>query len=370
MKSIHTITYLLLFLLSYLLDSCSTNGDKSVKSADIYVDVYNDAMTTDKMIDTVSFLPLENVDSAALKRIDKMIVRDNKIFLGDLKTHKIATYDTDGKLLYVISKVGSGPDEYKSIQSFTTDNENVYIIDTWTQRMISYDVNTGEYRGDRKLPVVAHDVERIKDGFILAYHPQSGSEASPSDPEGRLTFVDFNLNITKSVYPIDYEMSDPILQTNLFTANDDNIVYGSFLFDGFTVIDRNMPDRMKTVRLNFKNGFEDQGERDSRALNKCEYLTETPYLVGDYVYFWTATDRQAHPILYNLKNGTGARPSRKSAEKYLLPVIGSYSEGLISLLDDADYYDQLIEHGFEGGDDAVKETLEDEGIVLIFYKLK
>ena len=55
-------------------------------------------------IDTVKYLKLEDKDEALLAYVNKMVCREDKIYLGDFSNHKIVVYDTIGRFQYVIDR--------------------------------------------------------------------------------------------------------------------------------------------------------------------------------------------------------------------------------------------------------------------------
>ena len=77
-------------------------------------------------IDTVKYLKLEDKDEALLAYVNKMVCREDKIYLGDFSNHKIVVYDTIGRFQYVIDRQGRGSGEYLQIKSFAVDDSVTY----------------------------------------------------------------------------------------------------------------------------------------------------------------------------------------------------------------------------------------------------
>lgn len=82
-------------------------------------------------IDTVKYLKLEDKDEALLAYVNKMVCREDKIYLGDFSNHKIVVYDTIGRFQYVIDRQGRGSGEYLQIKSFAVDDSCLYVLDTF-----------------------------------------------------------------------------------------------------------------------------------------------------------------------------------------------------------------------------------------------
>ena len=74
---------------------------------------------------------MEDKDEALLAYVNKMVCREDKIYLGDFSNHKIVVYDTIGRFQYVIDRQGRGSGEYLQIKSFAVDDSCLYVLDTF-----------------------------------------------------------------------------------------------------------------------------------------------------------------------------------------------------------------------------------------------
>lgn len=77
---------------------------------------------------SIKYIPLETNDSVLIGRIDRVIKREDKIFILDRLTESIFCFNTNGEFLYKLSRRGQGPEEYYAAVEFKiTEDENIII---------------------------------------------------------------------------------------------------------------------------------------------------------------------------------------------------------------------------------------------------
>ena len=118
-------------------------------------------------IDTVKYLKLEDKDEALLAYVNKMVCREDKIYLGDFSNHKIVVYDTIGRFQYVIDRQGRGSGEYLQIKSFAVDDSCLYVLDTFLPGLHVFDNRTGAYVAKKRMAFIAWDFETLSRGRMI-----------------------------------------------------------------------------------------------------------------------------------------------------------------------------------------------------------
>jgi hypothetical protein len=88
---------------------------------------------SNSLTDTVYFkssrlLPLETHSNSLLRRISRICNHDDKFFIFDKSLNKVVVFDTNGKYLHHIQKVGRGPSEYESAMDFCLDSERKHLL--------------------------------------------------------------------------------------------------------------------------------------------------------------------------------------------------------------------------------------------------
>ena len=128
-------------------------------------------------IDTVKYLKLEDKDEALLAYVNKMVCREDKIYLGDFSNHKIVVYDTIGRFQYVIDRQGRGSGEYLQIKSFAVDDSCLYVLDTFLPGLHVFDNRTGAYVAKKRMAFYClgfRDFEPGTDDFYFLFFSKMG----------------------------------------------------------------------------------------------------------------------------------------------------------------------------------------------------
>jgi hypothetical protein len=98
-----------------------------------------------EIIDSSYFIPLETTDEILIKKIDKIVFDDDKIFVLDREgNNKILVFNRQGKFMYSVGKVGQGPGEHIEACDFCLNPQDkmIYMICT-RKRIMQY-----KYNGD------------------------------------------------------------------------------------------------------------------------------------------------------------------------------------------------------------------------------
>ena len=113
-------------------------------------------------IDTTSFflddklnkhIVLETTPESTIGTIDKLIVRENKIYILDKEiTKSLFVFSIEGKFLYKISSAGRGPGEYMFPDDFSIDNSKneILIWDIDQKKILFY--NKTQFIKERRIP--------------------------------------------------------------------------------------------------------------------------------------------------------------------------------------------------------------------------
>jgi hypothetical protein len=104
----------------------------------------------------VKYILLNDTNSNALfGRIDKILVRNDRIYILDSHLKILLVYDMNGTNLGRIGVLGQGPNEYIDIADFDVDkNDNVYLLDGRLDKLMEYDSN-GYIQKSYRLPFEA-----------------------------------------------------------------------------------------------------------------------------------------------------------------------------------------------------------------------
>lgn len=132
----------LLFAACLLLGACAGNDPQVCIRVDMVTAVEQPAQVKplDQWAKSVRFIPLETNDSILIKRINDVIVHDDKVLVWH--EHRLSLFDRNGKYLHDIGRQGGGPGEFTEVCNVWVDDRNVYLFDAGKY------VKTYSWKGD------------------------------------------------------------------------------------------------------------------------------------------------------------------------------------------------------------------------------
>ena len=100
--------------------------------------------------DKAQTIILENSDSSLLGEIYKLFHTNDRLYIFDFNVitgGTVSEFDMGGQFIKRYGRVGRGPGEYIRLYDFTVDEQNriMYLLDFQTGRIISYNLNSGQY---------------------------------------------------------------------------------------------------------------------------------------------------------------------------------------------------------------------------------
>lgn len=108
-----------------------------------------------------------NSNAALIGQIKDICIIDTIVYILDGVTSSIFAYNLqNGQLLNNICRVGNGPMEYIQPFAITAGEQQVWVLDLPTTRVIAFDKNLNPVK-EIKIPFVASDFIKIEDGFLF-----------------------------------------------------------------------------------------------------------------------------------------------------------------------------------------------------------
>ncbi len=164
-------------------------------------------------------LPLETSKESMIGEIDKIVLCDSLIFVGDFYTQKaIFIFNREGKFLRKISRPGKGPGEYRfHIENFWIDKENkiLSIIDSDRSQVIYTDFE-GKLLSYSKIQLFGSDLYEIKDS-VLFFYVNGRKNPGLLEEIGIEESKEYNL----------YRIVDNKVQNAWFPINSNNTIFKS-----------------------------------------------------------------------------------------------------------------------------------------------
>lgn len=141
--------------------------DEKVIHFDLEQEVLNIHSTS--LIKDCKIIPLETNDSVLIGSIDKVIVDQDKLYVGDFsKTHSVYVFDLQGNFQQKISRQGRGPEEYLSLYDMFIDPHTgeLNLLSRIDRKLLAFDKNDVSYHKTQKLPKTFMELIPSQNGYV------------------------------------------------------------------------------------------------------------------------------------------------------------------------------------------------------------
>lgn len=230
--------YLYILLSLFLISACTNNKNKVIQNSEglpIVIEPLEDKQVDMCFLDTIRFrlpddqqtlvthfeettiIPLETKNSALIGYIQKIVVKNNKIYVLNNAGNKgeILIFDQQGKFQAKLEKNGRGPGEYINLGDFQVDTEgNIYIHDAMRSDKILMYTNDLQYNKTITLECVIRAFT-IFNGDIWGYTARSDYR----NPYKHLILVmDMNGKVKNKYFPFKTPMENIISNLTTFST--------------------------------------------------------------------------------------------------------------------------------------------------------
>lgn len=183
-----------------------------------------DTVTWNSIAKRITYLPISNSSNTYLGKAQLVYIDENYYWVVDHKTNTIYQLDKSGKALNSFSRKGQGPGEYGMISyvHLNVHDSTLHVIDQRAQRYNVYDWK-GNFIRDFSLKDKNIDMPLlVTDDYIVARGKENLSY--------KLFVTDNELNIEKSLFPLDTALTDMerfclLWQVNFCKNRDQAIVH-------------------------------------------------------------------------------------------------------------------------------------------------
>lgn len=321
-----------------------------------------------KKIGKVKFLALDVNDESDVYEVDKMVVKNNLIFIGDFHSGKIVVYDMNGKIKFVLHGKGGGPQEYLELKSFAVDDQNIYILDNFRHCMNVYDCYTGEFKDSKKLSFVAWDIEVLSDDYLIfAFVPLSGGVLNRDQPLYKIFVTDKELHVINMFFKYEKEDCEFIGKTTYFTSIQNGVIFSSMASDDFTIFLG--VDSVRRIAVNFENKIPPKYRANKNKIfeNGYDYIAQTPRSCANYIAFEFSVGDDFISYVYDESEGCFLTNPAIDSHNYFLYPAASFENVFVSYLDNYSLYQELVDTGFERATPKIESHLQNEGAILLLY---
>lgn len=336
-------------------------------------DEYNLEEGSQDIVSSVDYLVLDISDGELLGQIDKVVVSDKKIYVGDYKNQKVFVFDEVGRMQGALNKRGRGPGEYLKMRSFSVANGRVYVLDDYEFTVLSYDAETLSYLESVKSPVFACDFSALWDGgFLFAYAPPSGNLVSDPDKRYRVVVTDADMRIRQRYFPYKEDEVDALTFWQYLSESGGNLVYGTFREDGYCLFSRQDGHLEEHVAFDFTRPLPESDRSSLQAVveRKYNYMMKVPVISGNHVVFDISSKDAAGTCVYNREGGQFLGQRQGEINHMLVGIIGSVGNSLIGNWGQKTNYENLVRNGFDRAGREEEEAILADNPFLVYYRLK
>lgn len=103
---------------------------------------------TSEMSENFYYVPLETTESSIIGKIDRVLRHEDRIFVLDReRARRVFCFDSKGKFLYRVGKLGKGPGEYSNLEDIVIDPFSNQIGILGDDKIVWYTISDGAYTG-------------------------------------------------------------------------------------------------------------------------------------------------------------------------------------------------------------------------------
>lgn len=360
-------------LLPLLIVSCCVPKSGIVPETIIRCDESSVSPIPGDVIKSIDYLILKVPDDVNIAIIDKVLVSGETLFVGDYQTERILSFDRQGNFRGVIDKKGRGPGEYLSVQSFTVDDDYVFILDHFQKSILAYKRESLEF--DHKLPMSfgAWDFAALSGGgFIFAYAPMEGNSVTDPALRYRIFVTDQELNIREKYFAYSEKEVDAMSIRHYLSTSGDRIVYGSYADDGFYLFNRSSGELIEKMGFAFSDGISAQEKSQITKLQDGHhtYLDRVPYLSGDRLLVSLTVGNTGNFFLLDTTTNELRINAPNPVGKFFVGVLGSDDTSFIGCFQDKTIYDHLVQNmGFQRAAPDDEAAINSDDAFLVFYRM-
>lgn len=337
-----------------------------------------------------SIIPLQTTRECLIGQVDRLFLRQDKLFVYDSQSKGVYVFDKDGKYLCKIQSLGGGPQEYTSITDAFVDDENIYIGDSFGKKVQVYDLKCRYVKTIKTADWAFYGLFTTGDRIYYVnrgVHSQAGDYLLFStDKEGNdlQKYIPFDAELQMALlhnFPYCY-VSDG--RAGLYDDNVGDILYGvdaSGLYPRYRLdfLGKKLPAEHfdKPASYIIKNGF-----RTNYALFP-EYIA----LSGGYLFSQFQIGIDFYTMLYTerTQETTLAKKLFISSLPFDRITLKMSQEGYIAntmdaslIVSSASYFEEYFKENKSAGDNNMADYLqkklarvkEEDNPVVFLYKLK
>lgn len=326
-------------------------------------------MMAEDLVDSISFLKLQETEESFFVAINKLIIQDSMIYVFDkFGKNSLVAFDMQGNFATVFGKRGNGENEYVRLWDFDVCDSVVYLYDRTKTRMLCY-TPLGRFEKTINTPFRAKSFKLLPNGKILF-------AMDKEDGQNKVYLTNLEMSIEHSFFSYEEDDLDNFASDNYFRAYGDTVYYNNAVNDSVYMFSK-AGELIGCYHFDFDgNNVPEREKSDFDKLSDNEvrlgyiYLNEVPMFIKNYVLGVITNGGEKGFFLYNQASRNGCiknwEISQLRLKDIILPVYAT-DEYIVGWMDSSVY------EAFANQEDVpldIVRHMDNGGSVLIFYHLK
>ena len=131
----------IILCLFILITACTNSLIHTSNILEIDINTVSEETNWAAVLDTTYFkaITLETTDDCLIGEVLKIIYEDDMLIVADNMSHSVFFFNTEGKFLNSICKIGRGPDEYFELTDISVRDGKVWLLDNISCKVLCYD---------------------------------------------------------------------------------------------------------------------------------------------------------------------------------------------------------------------------------------
>lgn len=325
-------------------------------------------------VDDIYYVSLKQSENHIIQEATKVETQNNKLFILSKNLHKIVAYSLNGDFLFEINKLGKGSQEYSEIANFTVDDKYIYIVDNLKHQIIMYSCDNGKYKNRKDISFVAWDIACLSENeFLFAFLPNNpNGRVNMKQPTAAVWKTDSTFStILEEFIPYHEKYTEMIGKNVYFTKYKNDVVFHSFQNEGYMIFSAGQQKPQYThIVLPQCISSISEAKYEDVVNGDYMYLSETPFILEDYIVFAIGKGNIDEPVLLKKKDKKFEKNKEYDPNGGLLFPSCVIDDKLVVYLSDKELYNNLVSDGFPKANEQIEQTLENGGACLIVYSMK
>lgn len=180
-------TRIFLFALMVIIGSCSGKNrlkteEDTIKTIDLLMEAESEITMLSEIAENIEYIPLETTENSLVGSVTKFIKCDKRIYIKN-SFDEIICFDSEGKFINKLNKLGRGPEEYLLISDFDVTTDNKLLVILAGDKIITFRNTGSEFQFAKSMDLNDPVPSRISiipgtTNILMSVDPVTGKETS------------------------------------------------------------------------------------------------------------------------------------------------------------------------------------------------